>query len=68
MICVVGSGYTKAILTHKKKKKSEEIACFEMLDALFEVLEASPAAWKPVMEASGKRIFAILQFLIKKNF
>jgi hypothetical protein len=31
----------------------KKLPVFEILDALFEVLEASPEAWKPVMEASG---------------
>ncbi len=52
MICVVRIRIHEIQTDPQKIEKSEEIACFEMLDALFEVLEGSPAAWKPVMEAS----------------
>ncbi len=36
----------------KNRKKVKKLPVFEMLDALIEVLEASPAAWMPAMEAS----------------
>jgi hypothetical protein len=44
------SGSMRAKITHKNRE-SEEISCSEVLDILFCVLKASPAAWTSFMKA-----------------
>ncbi len=45
-----GSGSRRAKMTHKNRKKVQEISCFKVLDVLFWGLKASSVAWTSFME------------------
>jgi hypothetical protein len=53
----IRSGFNQASGSVSRREKIEkyEISCFEVLNVLFEGLEASSVAWTSIMEAYGIR-------------